>query len=183
MLDFYSSWDPIIQDLLTYVPDDEVMEWTLNMHKPLPSWVEGSIALMGDACHPMLPYVAQGAAQAVEDAGVLTEAFSKTSNIQLALAVYELVRKERAEKIQTSTVDTRNTLHLPDGEAQEKRDEKIRAANKGGSNPDKWADPGWQEYMYGVDVMRETREKWEELAEKVEGHHIDQVSRMMSHGI
>jgi salicylate hydroxylase len=36
MLDFYSSWDPIIQDLLKYVPEDEVMEWTLNMHKPLP---------------------------------------------------------------------------------------------------------------------------------------------------
>jgi salicylate hydroxylase len=59
-----------------------------------PHWVEGKIALMGDACHPMLPYVAQGAAQAVEDAGVLTEVFTRTSDVDLALAVYELVEVE-----------------------------------------------------------------------------------------
>lgn len=66
MLDFYKGWAPIIQHLLSYVPEGDVMEWTLNMHQPLPAWVEGSVALMGDACHPMLPYVAQGAAQAIE---------------------------------------------------------------------------------------------------------------------
>jgi salicylate hydroxylase len=130
-----------------------------------------------------MPSVAQGAAQAVEDAGVLTKVFTKTSDVDLALAVYELVRKDRAEKIQTSAVDTRNTLHLPDGKAQRKRDENIRAVNQGGPNPDKWADPSWQEDMYGVDVMRETREKWEELLEKVEGHLVDLVSRMSSHDI
>lgn len=75
---------------------------------------------MGDACYPMLPYVAQGAAQAVEDAGVLREVFTKAADLILALATYELVRKDRAEKIQTSTVVTRNMLHLPDGEVQRK---------------------------------------------------------------
>jgi salicylate hydroxylase len=87
-----------------------------------------------------MPSVAQGAAQAVEDAGVLTKVFTKTSDVDLALAVYELVRKDRAEKIQTSAVDTRNTLHLPNGEAQRKRDENIRAVNQGGPNP-QW--PPW----------------------------------------
>jgi salicylate hydroxylase len=88
------------------------------------------------------PYVAQGAAQAIEDAGVLTECLAQTGNVKVALAVYELVRKDRAEKIQTSTVATREALHLPDGPEQQARDEMIRLAAKaqGGQNPDKWAD-------------------------------------------
>lgn len=182
-MDFYSSWDPLIQDMLSYVPEDDVMEWTLNSHRPLPSWIEGHIALMGDACHPMLPYVAHGAAQAIEDAGVVTECFTKTSDVELALKVYEYVRKDRAERIQTSTVDTRKALHLPDGPEQQARDEKIKAAARGGENPDKWADQSRQEFMYGVDPMRETREKWSELVELVEGHHLDHITKIASHGI
>ena len=175
MMDFYSSWDPVIQDLLYYVPEGEVMEWTLNSHRPLPSWTEGGIALLGDACHPMLPYVAQGAAQAIEDSGVLAECFSHTSDVELALAVYEAVRKPRAEKIQVSTIDTRKALHLPDGSEQRARDEKIKAAAYGGENPDKWADTTWQNFMYGVDVMKDTRENWDQLVEKVEGHYVEFV--------
>lgn len=53
MLEFYQDWDPLIQNLLSYVPEGEVMEWTLNSHRPLPSWIEGKVALLGDACHPM----------------------------------------------------------------------------------------------------------------------------------
>jgi salicylate hydroxylase len=54
MLDFYKGWASLIQNQLSYVPEGEVMEWTLNMHQPLPTWEEGSVAPMGDACHPML---------------------------------------------------------------------------------------------------------------------------------
>lgn len=146
MLSFYHDWDDLVRSLLSYVPDDEVMEWTLNSHFPLPSWVENKCVLMGDACHPMLPYVAQGAAQAIEDAGVLTCALSLTDSVPTALAVYESVRKERAERIQNSAAVTRKALHLPDGEEQRKRDEAIRGSGK---NPDLWADPSWQEFMWG----------------------------------
>ncbi len=183
MLDFYSSWDPLIQDLLSYVPEDEVMEWTLNSHRPLPFWIEGRIALVGDACHPMLSYVAQGVPHAIEDAIVLTQCFTKTSEVELALNVYEKVRKDRAENIQTSTVDTRKALHLPDGPEQQALDEKIKTAAKGGENSDKWADQSSQEFMYGTDPMRETRGKWNELVELVQGHHIDHIRTITSHGI
>lgn len=57
MLDFYKDWCPEVQNLLSYVPDGDVMEWTLNSHNPLPSWVENQVVLIGDASHPMLPYV------------------------------------------------------------------------------------------------------------------------------
>jgi salicylate hydroxylase len=146
MMDFYSHWNPLVKDLLSYVPPGEVMEWTLNSHRPLPSWVENKCVLMGDSCHPMLPYVAQGAAQAIEDAGVLTVALSLADDVQTAIEVYQAVRKERAEKIQQSAATTRRALHLPDGKEQRKRDEAIKGPGK---NPDLWADHDWQDFMWG----------------------------------
>jgi salicylate hydroxylase len=149
---FYERWNPLVKKLLSYVPEGEVKEWTLNSHAFLPSWVENRTVLMGDACHPMLPYVAQGAAQAIEDAGVLACVLSvggDNVDIPTRLKVYELVRKERAEKIQNSAAETRLALHLPDGEKQRQRDEAIKS---GGSNPDLWADKKWQEFMWGESI-------------------------------
>lgn len=100
----------------------------------------------------MLPYVAQGAAQSVEDAGVLAAVLSlisKKEDINSALQVYERVRKERAESIQKSAATTRVALHLPDGKEQRERDEKMRMANdKGNKNPDLWGDDEWQRYDF-----------------------------------
>ncbi|SMY28061.1 unnamed protein product [Zymoseptoria tritici ST99CH_1A5] len=149
MLDFYRDWCPEVQNLLSYVPDGDVMEWTLNSHNPLPSWVENRVVLIGDASHPMLPYVAQGAAQAIEDGGVLQCVLTKSSaDIPLALAVFQSVRKARAEAVQGSAAATRKALHLPDGPEQQERDRKIMDAGKGSSeNPDLWADKTFQEFM------------------------------------
>jgi salicylate hydroxylase len=150
MLDFYKEWNSTVRNLLSYVPEGEVMEWALNSHLPLNTWVENRVVLIGDACHPMLPYVAQGAAQAIEDAGVLTCALSMTDNADLALAVYELVRKDRGERIQNSAATTRISLHLPDGPEQRARDAAIAGSTKEGAhNPDLWADREWQNFMWG----------------------------------
>ncbi|KAJ9206566.1 hypothetical protein DTO164E3_807 [Paecilomyces variotii] len=175
MLSFYQNWDDLVRSLLSYVPDGEVMEWTLNSHMPLPSWVENKCVLMGDACHPMLPYVAQGAAQAIEDAAVLTCALSLTDSVPTALSVYEIVRKERAERIQQSAAVTRKALHLPDGEEQRKRDEAIRGP---GRNPDLWADHAWQDFMWGTDIMKETLDNWDDLVARQHGYHLHSVREM-----
>ncbi|KAH0592273.1 hypothetical protein MHUMG1_10019 [Metarhizium humberi] len=165
MMNFYQHWSPLIRNLLSYVPEGEVLEWTLNSHVPLPRWVENKVGLVGDACHPMLPYVAQGAANAIEDAGAITAALTCTSDVKLALRVYELTRKERGERIQASASTVRTTLHLPDGPEQEQRDKSIRAASHGeGNHPDLWADTHWQDYMWGVDVMKNIIESWSELS-------------------
>ncbi|KAI9678747.1 MAG: hypothetical protein M1817_005804 [Caeruleum heppii] len=169
MLDFYAGWNDVVKDLMTYAPEGEVTEWTLNSHHPLPSWVENKIVLMGDACHPMLPYVAQGAAQAVEDAGVLAVCFSKTSDVRLGLAVYETLRKGRSEAIQASAATTRLALHLPDGPEQEARDQKMKIV---GQNSDMWADQNWQGFMYGTDVMREAHENWLYHQSHVQGRNV-----------
>lgn len=169
---FYSGWNTTVRNMLSYVPEGEVMEWTLNSHLPLPSWIEGHFALIGDACHPMLPYVAQGAAQAIEDSATLTVALSLADDIPTALEIYELVRKGRGEAIQSSAATTRKALHLPDGPEQQKRDEAIKGP---GRNPDLWADREWQDFMWGQDVMKDTLENWEMWRAKTKGHHIADV--------
>lgn len=54
MIDDYRGWDRRVTKLINLVDDDEVLEWKLCLHSPLKSWVRGSVALIGDACHPML---------------------------------------------------------------------------------------------------------------------------------
>ena len=155
MMDFYRGWNDLVRDLLSYVPKGEINEWTLNSHRPLPRWIENECALIGDSCHPMLPYVAQGAAQAIEDTAVLTVSLSLADDVPTALGVYEAVRKSRGEAIQNSAATTRQALHLPDGPEQEKRDKAIAGT---GPNPDLWADHDWQDFMWGVDVMKDRLE-------------------------
>lgn len=179
MLDLYRDWCLEVRRLLEYVPDGEVMEWTLNSHRALPSWHENKVVLMGDACHPMLPYVAQGAAQAIEDAGVLQCVLAKSStDIPLALQVYESVRKARGEAVQSSAGTSQKALHLPDGPEQRERDAKIKKASEGhgGENPDLWADTTFQDFMWGVDVMRDTITRWPEHKARAEGTHLHDIA-------
>lgn len=176
MMDFYKGWNDLVRKLLSSVPEGEINEWTLNSHRPLPHWIENKCALIGDSCHPMLPYVAQGAAQAIEDAAVLTVALSLAEDVPTALGVYEAVRKSRGEAIQDSAATTRQALHLPDGPEQEKRDKAIAGT---GPNPDLWADHDWQDFMWGVDVMKDTLEGWGKWVAQVQGHHLGSVKAVV----
>jgi salicylate hydroxylase len=54
MIDDYVGWDGRITQMLSHVEEDEVLEWRLNLYMPLKTWTRGSVALLGDACHPML---------------------------------------------------------------------------------------------------------------------------------
>lgn len=54
MIDNYDGWDSTVRKLIDLVDDDEVLEWKLCFHRPLRTWIRGSVALLGDACHPML---------------------------------------------------------------------------------------------------------------------------------
>lgn len=164
VLETFKGWSSTFRELLNCIPEDGMTELVLNIHAPMPSWIQGRVALLGDACHPMLPYVAQGAASAVEDAGVLAAVLAKTSDIDLALRVYEKARKPRVDAIQQSASLQQNSLHLPDGPEQRARDEAMKDASKGqGNNPDKYGDREWQDYMYGVDVIKQVFDEWDEV--------------------
>ena len=174
LLEFYKGWNDLVRSLLSHVPEGAINEWTLNSHCHLPRWTENKCALIGDSCHPMLPYVAQGAAQAIEDAAVLTISLSLAEDVPTALGVYEAVRKSRAEVIQDSAATTRHVLHLPDGPEQEKRDKAIAGT---GPNPDLWVDQEWQDFMWGVDVMKDTLGDWGKWVAQVQGQHLGVVGR------
>jgi salicylate hydroxylase len=82
---------------------DSTLKSALYEREPLPQWSQGTVTLLGDACHPMLPFMAQGAGMAIEDAVVLGRALAGVSDrVQAARALqaYENTRKERTARIQ-----------------------------------------------------------------------------------
>lgn len=90
-----------VQKVLIACPD--VHKWSLYERDPLPSWCDQEVVLLGDSCHPMVPYMAQGAAMAIEDAAVLTRVLEKQHNIPEAFKQFESLRKERTSKVQLTS--------------------------------------------------------------------------------
>jgi salicylate hydroxylase len=94
----YADFHPEARALLDAC--DEVLKTALWERDPLPFWSKGRVTLLGDAAHPMLPFMAQGACQAAEDAVVLARCVAEAANIEAAFAVYQTLRRERTAKIQ-----------------------------------------------------------------------------------
>ena len=80
-------------------PVSDVKKSALNVRNPMKSWSSGAVVLLGDACHPMMPFMAQGAGMAIEDAVVLARALSERPVTQ-AVAAYEAARLDRTAKVQ-----------------------------------------------------------------------------------
>lgn len=164
----FSSFSPIVQKLLDLAPDGEVVEWRLRSHKPLGTWTRGAVALLGDACHPTLPHLSQGAAMAIEDAACLVEVLSlipgdrlDSVTISRALKVYEQLRKPRTTTLVDLAAASARALHLGEGEAKDQRDRQFEAARtKGAPLPDKWASPEVQEMIYGYDCVEDTQARF-----------------------
>ncbi|MBI0539658.1 salicylate 1-monooxygenase [Roseomonas sp. KE2513] len=96
----FAAFHPEVRRVLDACP--EVYKWALLARDPLPHWTEGRVALMGDACHPMSPYMAQGAAMALEDAVVLSRCLAEVEaeGVAAAFRRYEANRRPRATDIQ-----------------------------------------------------------------------------------
>ena len=162
----FRDWDPVLNRLLDQVKT--VDKWKL-MHRPeLDSWVSrsGKFVFLGDACHPMLPYLAQGANSSIEDGAVLgfiLAHHSLSTSLQSCLSLYERLRKKRGEAIVRETFAQRRDFHLPDGAAQEARDELMLGCLErgrievegGGAFPSRWQCPVVQPWLYGYDGFAE----------------------------
>jgi salicylate hydroxylase len=90
----------------------EWRKWPLVDLDPLSEWTAGRVALMGDAAHPMLPFMAQGAAQAIEDAAMLGAILSPQSPIEPCLAAYAAARRPRANRVQAFSRRQGRIYHL-----------------------------------------------------------------------
>ncbi|KAK7045095.1 FAD/NAD(P)-binding domain-containing protein, partial [Favolaschia claudopus] len=166
MLAVFEDFCPLVQRMLGLVGEGEVCEWKLRVHHPLSTWVDegGRVALLGDACHPSLPHLGQGAAQAIEDAAVLACTLTAIKNdVHAALLVYEHLRKQRAELLVDQAAASGRDLHLTDPEAQAARNEAFRQVKNGGANPDKWLDRDVQDFVYGFDCVQDAEGRWEEV--------------------
>jgi salicylate hydroxylase len=120
----FEGWDPRVVRLLEKV--DTCFWWGLYDRRPLASWTNGRLALLGDAAHPMLPHLGQGANQAIED-GVALAVFLEGRNaaeIADVLPYYEAFRRERTDIIQA---ESRNNGRRYDSTDQslDRRDQEI----------------------------------------------------------
>jgi 6-hydroxynicotinate 3-monooxygenase len=99
----YAGFHPQVQAVLAACP--AVHKWALVERDPMPRWSEGRITLLGDACHPMTPYMAQGAATAIEDAAVLARCLREVTldGVEAALQRFEDNRKPRTARIQLTS--------------------------------------------------------------------------------
>ena len=116
----FAGWHPQVREILGSV--DSTFIWALFDRPPLPHWSAGRVTLLGDACHAMLPFMAQGAAQAMEDGATLTTCLTREADIPTALRRYEEIRLPRASRIQAMSATNKTRFHLPDGPEQEERD-------------------------------------------------------------
>lgn len=98
----YEGFHPEVRMVLDACPDCH--KWAILEREPLPSWSSGRVVLLGDACHPMTPYMAQGAATSIEDSAVLARCLAEArdggSGIETAFRRYEAHRKPRTSRIQ-----------------------------------------------------------------------------------
>ncbi len=94
----FADWHPAASGVLAAA--GSCLLWGLFDHPPLPAWSQGRVGLLGDACHPMLPFMAQGAVQAFEDGATLARLLPGAEDIEAALRAYHAARFARASRVQ-----------------------------------------------------------------------------------
>jgi salicylate hydroxylase len=150
----FDGWHPQIRGILEAV--EETFIWALFDRPPMERWSVGRVTLLGDACHAMLPFMAQGAAQAIEDGATLAACLAESDGADAAAALrrYEQIRLPRTARVQGLAARNKVRFHLPDGPEQEARDAEMA------KNVTDWSlqSVAW---LYGHDAGR--------LEERVEG--------------
>lgn len=161
MRDNYKGWDPKLTKIISLI--DKTTKWKLLAYPPIDTWrhSNGHYVLMGDACHAMLPYMSQGAAQAMEDAASLGRCLARAvtrNDIPALTQAYEDIRKTRAYQVQARSALNGHIWHYPDGPDQRARDAGM-AASLGDTHyircTNQWSDPATQIWLYNHDAERE----------------------------
>jgi salicylate hydroxylase len=145
LLAAYAGWHPQVRSILGAV--DETFKWALFDRIPMERWSLGRVTLLGDACHPMLPFKAQGSAQAIEDGATLAVCLSSIGpqDVPEALRRYEKLRLQRTSRVQGESEANKIRHDLPDGPAQQKRDAEME---RGGTD----FSPEAVAWLYGYDA-------------------------------
>ncbi|KAJ6503779.1 hypothetical protein C8R45DRAFT_1051126 [Mycena sanguinolenta] len=167
----------IVLKLLELVPQTVV--WPLFDRDLVQSWVHpnGRVELLGDACHPMLPYRAQGSAMAIEDTAVLGALFShitSATQIPSLLQAYQTIRRARATETHLASRMNQKIFHLPHGPEQQARDLAMRLCmedaqleergakfiDRSEGTPDAWADRAKSRTQFDHDAEQVAEQWW-----------------------
>ena len=117
----FAGWHPQVRRIIAAA--ETCFIWALFDRDPLSRWSVGRTTLLGDACHPMYPFMGQGAAQAIEDGAALVACLAAGSgDPAAALKRYEQLRMPRVSKLQAMSRANKARFHMPDGPAQQARD-------------------------------------------------------------
>src|ERR1051326_963508 len=108
----FRNWHSAIHD--TIRAGETPYKWALFARPPMPAWTKGRVTLLGDACHSMLPMLAQGAVMALEDGLVLGRCVKKYGVTPEALQRYEAVRRERANRCVQAAIENTKRFHNPE---------------------------------------------------------------------
>ncbi len=123
LLAAYEGWHPAVLGLMARAPADRLVKWGIFAREPREVWVQGRVALLGDAAHPMQPFLGLGAAMAIEDGTVLGRAFAAEADFDAALAAYARARVPRANavmrlsKLQGDLFDSTDPAQFPPPQA------------------------------------------------------------------
>jgi len=128
----FEGWHPQIRQIIAAA--DTCFIWALFDREPLLRWSVGRTTLLGDACHPMHPFMGQGAAMAIEDGAALAACLLAVADPAEALSRYERLRLPRVTRLQQMSRANKTRFHLPDGPEQEARD--AEWARAGDRSPD-----------------------------------------------
>jgi len=121
----FSTWHPAVVEMITANPVSD--RWGLFHRPPLGRWTRGHVTLLGDAAHQLAPHHGQGANQSIEDAVVLAACLGEAGEGSLpeALERYERQRRGRTRKVQYASISVADILHLPDGDAADRRNTRL----------------------------------------------------------
>lgn len=108
----YAGWHPMVRAAVENTDRDQCFRWALNNRKPAMTWNTARVALLGDAVHPTLPYMAQGAAMAIEDAAVLARALDLDCPLPEALRRYTQHRAPRAARVVEESNEMADLYHI-----------------------------------------------------------------------
>jgi salicylate hydroxylase len=121
VLERYAGWHQSL--LRLFAASQTWYKWALYDRDPIPRWTRGPVTVLGDAAHPMLPYLGQGACQAIEDGAVLAAALSaEASDPVTGLARYERTRRPRASRVVLASRERGLSNHLTSRWATRRRD-------------------------------------------------------------
>lgn len=111
-LNDFKGWHPTVKAVLDAADETSLYRWALFDRVPLTRWTDGRVALLGDAAHPMLPFLAQGAAMAVEDAWAIAAKLSVSErSVAQSLIRYQNIRLNRTSKVQAASRANMKTFH------------------------------------------------------------------------